>query len=94
MGVDVYRFHIKKKITNKVLKEGATRSSNIKKEAKEFFNTIDTNGIVELMREEMSYWKAENGYMYTDDTVMSFLSMYPYLAYRGYITLPTEVIRR
>lgn len=93
MGVDIYRFHIKKKISAKVIREAARKSRNIKKEASEFFNAIDPKEIEDVIRTEMSYWHAQNGYMYIDDSVMSLLSLYPYLHRRGYITKPVEVNR-
>ena len=93
MAVDEYKFKVKKKITDKVIKEAARRSNNIKKEAREFFNITTPKEIEELIKTEKSYWHAENGYMYTDDSVMQLLSLYPYLENRGYITKPLEVRR-
>ena len=93
MGVDVYRFKVKKKIPAKVIKEAARNSRNIKKEMSEFFGTTDPKEIEDMIKDEIKEWrKKRDGYTYTDDTVMTLLSLYPYLKYRGYITFPEEVI--
>lgn len=93
MGVVEYRFKVKKKIPVKVIKEAARNSRNIKKESREFFDTVDTKEIEDIIKDEIKEWtKKRDGYTYTNDTVMTLLSLYPYLEYRGYITFPKEVI--
>ena len=93
MGVVGYRFKVKKKIPAKVIKEAARNSRNIKKEAAEFFDIISPKEIENMIKDEIKEWtKKRDGYTYTDDTVITLLSLYPYLEYRGYITFPKEVI--
>ncbi len=85
------RFKVKKKITDKVIKEAARRSRNIKWEARVWHKVNDPKEVEKLIKKELSRWKSKKGSKYTYIVGMlnsphTLHSLYPYLAYRGYIT--------
>jgi hypothetical protein len=93
MGVDVFRFKVKKKITKQILLQASTRSRNIKAEAKTL-KIMNEDEIISTMKEEMSNWRYDRstGYTYVDDSTMTLVSFYGYLENKGYITKPLPLM--
>ena len=89
MNDELWRFKVKKKITDKLIREAATRSRNIKWEATVWRKAKSQKEVEKWIKKELSYWKHKKGSKYTYvgyHPGKTLHTLYPYLVYRGYIT--------